>query len=596
MEKFRNILLKDIESLSGKSKTELGPFIRTFFNTRSEGNRTIVLGAGDESLMKEVLSIPAGELINDDKTYLIRIKKARPSKDRIVFSFNALREGIGSTKREKIHELFRFYQYEEKVNLDSALENGVIPPICMPMTLMDFTVRKHDYLSVLSGEGMIKEVTIETSQTGSSMVARSEEIVIIPASYEPLVCNSAEFSNSKSPEKISHAFWEEFSKKNSIGHMDFNFVILNSVNDHLFRVFQELMNLYKSAHSLSKDHEHILSRVFFIRDTSLMNESRIREGVSEENSQIFPHIMSGPDMLSDERKELQLYTCLLDKLSRENNVKEAEQISECVERTEIRCRKASAMLDSALGMLSASMNMFPEAHGDICAKLEQLRRMLPICTECREATFRQVLDAMEDLLRFCEHYNRKSLPDVCSLMEDVKTQKESCLEKAKGFLRFGYVIKDKGLTQCVKSIVSKIDYLWEERILKTLDPDAWNELDHAMESYYKVSQDFQGNISSLPVPTRKLVEFGKSIDSFERSYHDLRHRMNTLHSECDMSNLKSGDITAELDSFINEWKDRQPLMESSDGIIPATTKEDNLNLDTIKKRLSAKINEMMKDK
>ena len=72
--------------------------------------------------------------------------------------------------------------------------------------------------------------------------------------------------------------------------------------------------------------------------------------------------------------------------------------------------------------------------------------------------------------------------------------------------------------------------------------------------------------------------------------------MNTLHSECDMSNLKSGDITAELDSFINEWKDRQPLMESSDGIVPATTKEDNLNLDTIKKRLSAKINEMMKDK
>lgn len=262
MEDFANELKANLTGMSDlQKKGQLEEFIDVFFNRKSSNN-ALLLGCDNTDIIQNMLGVTANEFINDEKSYLIRIQRVnRPDKEKITISFKNPETEVPFEEREKYKKLFQYYGNDNWVTLDHIFDvHRSIPNLVIKDGINGFLDNRHETITTLSANKSIRSVTICSSLDGDDNLTSSiNDLFIIPRDYYSLVLDSADFSDNDTD--IPSTFWDVFKNEVLDNIYGFNFIILNNVNDHLIRIYKDLIDLYVKHFDISTNNSNLLRRV-----------------------------------------------------------------------------------------------------------------------------------------------------------------------------------------------------------------------------------------------------------------------------------------------------------------------------------------------
>lgn len=409
--------------------------LKLFLNRRSKGNRMLLLGLKNKKYIIERIGRSGEEFIKDDASYIIKITKS--NKDAICLSFNKCDNDITAERQSEIKDMFNYYGCQD-VDLDSYFANGEIPMLKIHQDLDWLIQNRHNCLRILMGEGLVGTMTIETNhKVNNGLISSVDEISIIPENCRLLTENSRNQSNG-----IHESFWEYISK-NNIGinnYYMFNFVVLNSVNDHLIRCFVELQDHYRKHFSKSDEARvndaisKLIKRVFFISSDDLLNESRYEEKWHMDIKSFRNDI----DSLENEICDAEAYSQILDIITcagKEGKGLDAED-----------CRRRLGTVRNRLlefrNYLTESMPVIQKYSSEYNDLDHSILSLEDKDIDERELMILYLSNCTEKLSDFAQHYSPNKVEDVTILLNDIKDFKPKAILKT-GTLIKTYNIKDK---------------------------------------------------------------------------------------------------------------------------------------------------------
>lgn len=264
MENFGLELLKAAEGLKDKGRqTYLEKFIAVFFNREFHRNKALILGVGDGCLTSRILGHGSELIVEDAARYLIRINRVANVKQSCVrLSFRQIQYSF--EQKQLIRTFFRENGYDPEM-VESQLETGMLQPLERKEVFNKFLVNNRNLINSLSGEGLLDIIEIDTpyADVSDGIAGSVSQYVILPVSYRPL-------TEQSSPKVIetTPSFWQyldDHGIKDAGDPRSYNYVLLNSPNDHLLRIFGEMVKLFSDEFQLADSSTwNLLNRIFFV--------------------------------------------------------------------------------------------------------------------------------------------------------------------------------------------------------------------------------------------------------------------------------------------------------------------------------------------
>lgn len=418
-------------------------FIRTFFNCKSKGNHLLMLGVDDKTLIKEMLGCSAEAIIKEEADYFIRVIKGRD--DCMTVSFRKLIKPLTFEEQEQIKSLFKFYGNEDNVDLDISFANNRIPDLVIKKGFPTCLESPHAVIRILSGKQLISEVIITTSLNNSnSLHASINDLSIITNNNKLLVDNKVEADQESN-------FWNV--AQDEYGDIcQFNFVVLNNIDDHLMRVFTDLFKIYQSEFTISEESRNILKRIFFISDSKYY--------VSRFANYLPSNLYKDINELVDEHKTISLYVFVLEYMQF-NKSKSDYSISDITSVYKDYIEQLESLFKNELSVMLDIIKCFPEKYDTLdkaykhCIALIQNKKL-----EERDLYFKAIEAFTQKAIPFAEEYSPKSLQHIVSLKDNIEKEKSIYLKEEKILLLTSYSINKKEFKAYLTKAEKELEKIW----------------------------------------------------------------------------------------------------------------------------------------
>lgn len=418
-------------------------FIRTFFNCKSKDNHLLMLGVDDKTLIKEMLGCSAEAIIKEEADYFIRVIKGRD--DCMTVSFRKLIKPLTFEEQEQIKSLFKFYGNENNVDLDISFANNRIPDLVIKKGFPTCLESPHAVIRILSGKQLISEVIITTSLNNSnSLHASINDLSIITNNNKLLVDNKVEADQESN-------FWNV--AQDEYGDIcQFNFVVLNNIDDHLMRVFTDLFKIYQSEFTISEESRNILKRIFFISDSKYY--------VSRFANYLPSNLYKDINELVDEHKTISLYVFVLEYMQF-NKSKSDYSISDITSVYKDYIEQLESLFKNELSVMLDIIKCFPEKYDTLdkaykhCIALIQNKKL-----EERDLYFKAIEAFTQKAIPFAEEYSPKSLQHIVSLKDNIEKEKSIYLKEEKILLLTSYSINKKEFKAYLTKAEKELEKIW----------------------------------------------------------------------------------------------------------------------------------------
>lgn len=465
---------QDISKLwDAPTRERVDGVIQVFLNRRNKNNRMLLLGLRDNSYVVNQLGFSADDFIKDEAKYLIKILQSNI--DSVMVSFDRMTTPVSVERRQDIKDLYRYYENKYSVDIDLAIDEGKLPLLKIQHGIDWLTLNKHKCLVSLMGEGVVDNLTITTKHRGGENLQSSiSELYIIPRDNWTLSENGA--NNDKSDGEYQR-YWDYQSTKHaSIDNPKmFNFVILNNENDHLIRVFSELMSDYRHEYSINSESVSLLKRVFFIQDQNLLAESRFFEN-NKEDAEVFKGLRNDICSLENTICDIEAYSDLL------------EIVIECkYQFADISPQKLEVINNSyskGLGSIRRSLNYVSQILEEYDDLYKQMNRndFYTDANDNRDKFYDALKSSLHKRMQFAEKFGRDYFSKLQPLLEKVDTEKETMCKKKSGILSLvmSYEVGKKDFQQHVDSWRSNLNSL-NQTMTSFISVTDWDDLVQKMK-------------------------------------------------------------------------------------------------------------------
>ena len=555
MKQFANELCQVFQGMTDNDKKKASEeFVHLFFNRRDCGNRAMMLGVSDSSFIRDILTTSAIELINDDKNYLIRIKRAKRENDeKIVFSFNEFETDITFEEQEQIKALFGYYEQTDNVNLDSGFHNHRLPSLVIHDNINGFLDNLHENITLLSGKHRFSSVTIWTSNPGSGdLLSSIDDLFIIPCSYLLLTKDSATLLE-EDKEHEPHSFWNKFAKKELDNLYLFNFIILNNINDHLFRIFSDIYSLYKEHFHIASGNINLLRRVFFVPCKNDMGESRVDEKLTEEDKAIFGSLSLDIWEIETTWKDIELYSGFLKIISLYNTNSFMESLSKYEESLNGNFMKLDKSIKNALEFVKTDLGTIPEKNSTIVDGIKQLREIQSAKKPNRRISFDTLLSLYDILISFAEKYSPANYKQIVENKENCLSHKVKFTNEKKGLLGISYVEGDKDFGQYLEKEIEVIENLWRHKIPQALAPISLEELCAAEDMCGQIYQQIINSGKECDATIDKLLLYGQNIQRVKACFTSIFNDLQDERKDMTLPKLTLPTYVSILDNLKTRW-------------------------------------------
>ncbi|HBJ76459.1 MAG TPA: hypothetical protein DDY68_00935 [Porphyromonadaceae bacterium] len=491
MEQFITELKKKVEILPIEKRKFLMEFISIFFNCADSGNTALLLGVEDKTILHDLIGSSADVIVEDSAKYLIRINKVPESRSLVRFSFRSMKHSF--EQKQMLRTFFR-ENGNEMLEIERQLENEKIEPLEIKDTIEKVCTHNRNLINALSGEGLVDIVDIDTpfgNNMNTGFLRYIEKLYIVPCAYRPLSQHSATINTCKSIE--TNTFWN-YLRENRITDLGnnaccHNYVFLNHKNDHLLRIFKELMEIYASAFELTGSRTELLLRhIFFVcknefNPITTESESRGLENMSGECFLWMKNIGCNPDKIQTHSMKAELYISLLkillyfDKKSMESK----KLLTSILEKTNDSCNKLYDIVKSNCDDLIDDLSSFPKRYNTIHNLIEQLKREYKSMD--RAMYYENFEKIIEDILNLSKTFSPSVEAEIKVLKEKNRSTKSEFMNR-KRFLKIfsKCYVESKSHFQEYASKMIDEGALLLETIVKKIQPVSLGKLSSTLSS------------------------------------------------------------------------------------------------------------------
>lgn len=538
MEELTKQILQKTDALADADmRIKYERFIRTFFNCKTSSNHLLLLGVDDKTLIQELLGCSAEAVIKEEADYFIRITKGRD--DCMVISFRSFSKDLTFEEEEQIKTLFAFYGNENSVNLNVAFANHRIPDLIIKKGFPMCLESPHPIIRVLSGKQLIENITITTSiRNANSLHASIQDVSIITHSNKLLVDCKVEADQENRFWTLAQAEYGDVCQ--------YNFVVLNNVDDHLMRAFTDLFKLYQSRFAIKEESRNILKRIFFIGDSKYY-VSRFVEYLP---SNLYHDI----NELVDEYKTICLYVFFLEYLQLDQT-KENNSLQDILPLYSTSLNQLKTLFANELSSALEAIKKFPDTY----RLLDDVYQRFSLSANdkkfgAREDYFNQLTAFAKDILTFAEEYAPDTLQAVVALQEYIKQQEQIYLQEKSLLMLKSYVKKDKEFKTLLTEIEHKINQIWTS-LKENLNIVACNLSIDTIENNFKQAQsNLIKVISSNYTPVQQQIDLLCTKRNFLEV--QIKEKLGCIThlctNECDVQSLLDNRCANKLNRLMEE--------------------------------------------
>lgn len=527
---------QDISKLwDAPTRERVDSIIQVFFNRKNKNNRMLLLGLHDNSYVVNQLGFSADDFIKDGAKYLIKILQSNV--DSVIVSFDRLATPVSLDRRRDIKDLYRYYDNQYSVDIDSSIDEGKLPLLKIQHDIDWLTLNKHKCLVSLMSEGVVDNLTINTRHRGGvGLHASISELYIIPRDNWTLSENGA--NNDRADGKYQNYWDYQSSKHASIENPKmFNFVILNNENDHLIRVFSELMSEYRQEYSINSESASLLKRVFFIQDQNLLANSRFSE-LNNEDVKVFKGLKNNICGLENTICDIEAYSNLL------------EIIHECKNKfADISPQKLEDITTNyskGLDCIKRSLTYLSQSLAEYSGLYKEMNRIdfYTDANDNRDKFFDVLKSSLQKRLQFAEKYGRENLNQIQHLLEKIVTDKETMCQKKSGILSLvmSYEVGKKDFQEHVDSWRLNLNAL-NQKMTSSISITDWSDFVQKMkyaESLVPSMELSLSPVNKIAVNIEKLNhDYNKTLIFLKDEMH---HISDSISHEMIMNETIGGKI------------------------------------------------------
>lgn len=403
-----------------KCRKALEEFVKILFNNRAKGNNMLMLGVDNRSLIQEMLGgLSAQATIKEEAKYNIHI--IRTIKDcKIVVSFRHY-DCINDKTKEYVRDLFEIYNKDIDLNL--ALKNGQIPslPITGQNEVQQFLESPRECFRILSGNELIDSLDISYPSTNDEPVHNSINDLWIITKENEFIARS---KGNEEEGNGASSFWNQVvaSGKNIY---NYNFVILNNIDDYLIKAFNELRSLYREKLCLDDSDVNLLNRVFMLSDNRYY----------ETRSELPCNLLQDINAIQDDARNAAMYSCLIERINKLcfadiSKIRlYVDEYKKSMERLRTNVVKFSK--------LAGDLRQIPDKYNNLLSEKSSVCKLRDDKNDDRDKTIDTIDKSQVVLSKFVSEYC-DSMPQVEDLTEQIKNGQEY-LKKKKTLFVSSYV-------------------------------------------------------------------------------------------------------------------------------------------------------------
>ena len=552
MEEFSKLILEKLEPIENPQyQIGIEDFVRMFFNRKNKGNKALMLGVDDTTLIKDFMGVSGDEIIKNAADYLIHLKKVvRKDQERITFKFRHRSAKPSFEEQQIIKALFD--GCNERQNLEDAFNKGEILPLTIRKPVAELLSDLPNAISKLAGEGWFKSITISSSfESNIGLHSSIDELYIITQSYFPLIQDVKAIADEES-KTGKRGFWKTFGDEET-NPDGFNFVILNNINDHLQRIFIDLYGLYKERYKIDESDSKILRRVFFVNDKKYTSETRSSENYSVELVNEIQSLRNDINELQTEQRDAELYLHLLERLSKNNRLKELDALSVFV-------AESRSIGDS---IRPSRANVF----GDIRNALKQFPHDFRQTDNAVDG-LKSVVSDKTDRLKKCESFEKVFLSSIDfaekyltkEAQKKIVETKDSFVNSKNPYLEKKLLVYSKSNKEFEKSLKAFADSIlsWWKRSLQNGLRLPFGENLEEERIREKLKFEGIGNFSErFAVPELLACQFGQSMMELENSSLHLFSGLSALFGQnLHLNKLTDGSYLSEMEKMLQKANEK----------------------------------------
>lgn len=589
MEEFSKLILEKLEPIENPQyQIGIEDFVRMFFNRKNKGNKALMLGVDDTTLIKDFMGVSGDEIIKNAADYLIHLKKVvRKDQERITFKFRHRSAKPSFEEQQIIKALFD--GCNERQNLEDAFNKGEILPLTIRKPVAELLSDLPSAVSKLAGEGWFKSITVSSSFEGNSGLHSSiDELYIITQSYLPLIKDVKAVADEES-KTGKRGFWKTFGDEET-NPDGFNFVILNNINDHLQRIFIDLYGLYKERYKIDESDSKILRRVFFVNDKKYTSETRSSENYSVELVNEIQSLRNDINDLQNDQRDAELYLCLLERLSKNNRLKELNALSDFAAESRAIGDSIKPSRARVFDDIRDALKQFPNDFRQADNAVDGLKSVVSDKTE-RLKKCENSEKVFQSLIDFAEKYFAKEAQKEIVETKDVFANgREPYLEKK----LLVYSKSNKEFDKYIKAFADKVLSWWKKSLQNSLRlPFGENVEEERIRE--KVKFEGVGNFPErFAVPELLACQFGQSMMELENSTLNLFSGLSALFGQnLHLNKLTDGSYLSEMGKMLQNANEKIVFDVSLYDEKFAPYKDDYESHEVVKRLLIEKLKEIL---
>ena len=589
MEEFSKLILEKLEPMENPQyQIGIEDFVRLFFNRKAKRNKALMLGVDDATLIKDFMGVSGDEVIKNAADYLIHLKKVvRKDQERITFKFRHRNTKPSFEEQQIIKSLFE--GCNERQGLEDAFNKGEILPLTIRKPVAELLSDLLSAVSKLAGEGWFKSITISSSfESNSGLHSSIDELYIITQSYLPLIKDVKAVADEES-KKGKRGFWKTFGDE-EINPDGFNFVILNNINDHLQRIFVDLYGMYKERYEIDESNSKILRRVFFVNDKKYTSETRSSENYSAELVNEIQSLRNDINDLQNDQRDAELYLCLLERLSKNNRLKELNALSDFAAESRAIGDSIKPSRARVFDDIRDALKQFPNDFRQADNAVDGLKSVVSDKTE-RLKKCENSEKVFQSLIDFAEKYFAKEAQKEIVETKDVFANgREPYLEKK----LLVYSKSNKEFDKYIKAFADKVLSWWKKSLQNSLRlPFGENMEEERIRE--KVKFEGVGNFPErFAVPELLACQFGQSMMELENSTLNLFSGLSALFGQnLHLNKLTDGSYLSEMEKMLQNANEKIVFDVSLYDEKFAPYKDDYESHEVVKRLLIEKLKEIL---
>ena len=558
MKDIRERLLSKIDELSPDHahRGRYAQFVNLLFSRKPSGNKVLMMGVDDKELIIDLLGVSADEIIKEEASYPVQIKKCRTNEDKIIITFKDPQSKLGTSEIDAIHDLFSYYGHS-KNEYDLSLANNRIPPLVIKDT-QSFLTSSHKTIKVLSAKGLIDIIDIYSSIENHKQLHDSiDEVLILTKSFSVLidtVSKNAQNDNQDEYEEVS-PFWVNFQK--TVRQYDrYNFVILNNSDEYLIKSYIELIGLMEEQFKLSESDRLILKRMFIVTEqvSPLFYESRyFKDGNSKLTKYALPNMYSDINDVDNDTCDAQLLTCFLNIIHNENlSEDDCVPLQNQMELMNSYQQNLNNIIQNQKEEITNLIDKFPTLLNEIQEQIQYAHNKLSK-TDNRTIIVNNFKALMSNLKDFAEKYCSSMVAEVYKADADFEEIEAEMTKTHNAFL-IGetYSMKNSTFNEKEENFISCANDLFERMKQKVqialLERDI-NDLDNKVAS---MNADLRNGIKELTSMEQAVLKLLISIESQHQSIEKYINEIKNLHERrCSVASLQSDEMRTLYNSYTN---------------------------------------------